>query len=62
MKLDIEDAGFCVDCWIAIDKVTQNGKNNVYKFEMDNKEWVIAAQLRDVLKVCFNHDLTCYLT
>lgn len=43
---------FAVDYREAIDSITGNRDMNMRKLEMDEKEWDIATELRDTLKVC----------
>ena len=43
---------FAVDYRAAIDAITSNRDLNLRKYELEDDEWVIAANLRDTLKVC----------
>lgn len=36
----------------ALDKVTGDRDMNLRKYELDERDWEIAENLRDVLKVC----------
>lgn len=44
----------------AIMEFTSNLKFGLRKFELDNEEWELAKQLRDVLKVREHYYLSCY--
>ena len=43
---------FAVDYRAAIDAITSNRDLNLRKYELEDDEWVIAANLQDTLKVC----------
>lgn len=42
---------FAVEYREALDAITGDKEMKLRKYEMDNEEWEIARQLRDVLKV-----------
>lgn len=46
---------FALEYRDAIDRFTADKTNEVREYELDEEEWEIAGQLRDVLKVRFKH-------
>ena len=42
---------FAVEYRKAIEKITSDRKNDLRQFELSGEEWVIAEELRDILKV-----------
>jgi hypothetical protein len=45
---------FSIEYHVAIYELASNCKFELWKYEMSKEEWVIAAQLCKVLKVCVN--------
>jgi hypothetical protein len=45
---------FALEYREALDTITGEKEMKLCKYEMDDKEWVIACQLRKVLKVSLN--------
>jgi hypothetical protein len=43
---------FAVDYQSAIDDMMGDKTTNLRRYELDDKEWKIAEQLRNTLKVC----------
>ena len=43
---------FALEYRAAIENITSDRKNNLRQFELQEDEWTIAEELRDVLKVC----------
>ncbi|KIL56859.1 hypothetical protein M378DRAFT_88699, partial [Amanita muscaria Koide BX008] len=41
---------FALEYRLALDKITDERSSNLQDYEMDKKEWKIAAELRDILK------------
>lgn len=50
---------FAIDYKKAIKAMTSERKNNLCQFELDEEEWAIAEELRDMLKVC-DVTIDCY--
>lgn len=44
---------FANDYQSALDIITGDRTMDLRKFEMSQEEWIVAKQLREVLKVCF---------
>ena len=42
---------FALEYRVALDKFTADRENNIREYELDEEEWGIASDLRDVLKV-----------
>jgi protein associated with RNAse G/E len=42
---------FAVDHKVAVNKMTSNVENDLRAYEMNSKEWGLANELREVLKV-----------
>jgi hypothetical protein len=43
---------FAIEYRQAIESMTSDRKNDLRQFELEENEWLIATQLKDVLKVC----------
>lgn len=51
MEFDVRDVDFALEYRDAIDTLTSDRVADVRMLELDDEEWVLATQLRDVLKV-----------
>ena len=61
-NLTYDMLAFTVKYRNALDKMTSDRKNDLCKYEMDDNDWKLAEQLRNVLKVSLYHVSNAYLT
>ena len=52
---------FAVKYRNALDKMTSDRKNDLRRYEMDDNDWKLAEQLRNVLEVSLCHVSNAYL-
>jgi hypothetical protein len=43
---------FAIEYRLPLDRITDECSSNLQDYDMDKKEWKLAGELRDILKVC----------